>query len=146
MAMKLLQESPWDVLPYRECLVGLGSQRIGRIALSVGALPAVLPVYYVVDDTAVVFRTRAGSVLDRHCRNTVVAFEVDSHDAPRREGWSVMLVGTANVLGGMSEGLERLVSDLDAIGAPEGDVVIRIEAGSLTGRALAPPALVVPEA
>ncbi|MGN6474392.1 MAG: pyridoxamine 5'-phosphate oxidase family protein [Mycobacteriales bacterium] len=144
--MKVLQESPWDVLPYSECLIGLGSQRIGRIALSVGALPAVLPVYYVLDGTSVVFRTRAGSLLDRHCRNTVVAFEVDSHDAARREGWSVMVVGSANVLSGLTIDLEHLVSDLDAVGAPAGDVIIRVEAGSVTGRALSPPTLVVPEA
>jgi nitroimidazol reductase NimA-like FMN-containing flavoprotein (pyridoxamine 5'-phosphate oxidase superfamily) len=136
--MNLLQTSAWDVLPHNECIVGLQSQRIGRIALSVDALPAVLPVYFVLDGTAVVFRTRSGSVLDRHCRNTVVAFEVDSHDAARREGWSVMLVGTANVLGVGAE-LVALTADLDRIGAPVGDVVIRIEPGSLTGRALSPP-------
>ncbi len=136
--MNLLQTTPWDVLPTSECLVGLRSQRIGRIALSVDALPAVLPVYFVLDDNAVAFRTRSGGVLDRHCRNTVVAFEVDSHDAARREGWSVMLVGTANVLGTSTEFAE-LTAELDRIGAPAGDVLIRIEPGSLTGRALSPP-------
>jgi nitroimidazol reductase NimA-like FMN-containing flavoprotein (pyridoxamine 5'-phosphate oxidase superfamily) len=136
--MNLLETSPWDVLPHNECIVGLQSQRIGRLALSIDALPAVLPVYFVLEASAVVFRTRSGSVLDRHCRNTVVAFEVDSHDAARREGWSVMLVGTANVLGASAE-LASLSADLDRIGAPAGDVVIKIEPGSLTGRALSPP-------
>jgi nitroimidazol reductase NimA-like FMN-containing flavoprotein (pyridoxamine 5'-phosphate oxidase superfamily) len=136
--MNLLQTTPWDVLPNSECIVGLRSQRIGRIALSVDALPAVLPVYFVLDGTAVVFRTRTGGVLDRHCRNTVVAFEVDSHDASRREGWSVMLVGTANVVGASTE-FADLSADLDRIGAPAGEVIIRIEPGSLTGRALSPP-------
>jgi hypothetical protein len=136
--MDVLQQAAFDVLPESECIVGLRSQRIGRIALSVDALPAVVPVYFVVDGMAVVFRTRPGSVLDRHCRNTVVAFEVDSHDAARREGWSVMLVGTANVMSGFDD-LGDVASQLDRIGAPPGDVLIRIEPGTLTGRALSPP-------
>jgi nitroimidazol reductase NimA-like FMN-containing flavoprotein (pyridoxamine 5'-phosphate oxidase superfamily) len=135
--MKPLQGCPCDVLPPSECVVGLASQRIGRIALSIDALPAVLPVYYVLAGTTVVFRTRGGGALDRHCRNTVVAFEVDSHDASRREGWSVMLVGTANVLG-RAEDLAAFSNELDRIGAPEGDVLVGVEPGSLTGRALSP--------
>jgi nitroimidazol reductase NimA-like FMN-containing flavoprotein (pyridoxamine 5'-phosphate oxidase superfamily) len=141
--MKLLQEAGWDVLPRNECALGLGSQQIGRIALSVDALPVLLPVYFVYDGTTIVFRTRSGSVLDRNCRNTVVAFEVDSHDAGRKSGWSVMAVGVAKVLVDSLTAHEHALR-LDRIGAPEGEVLIGIEPGSLTGRALASaPALVV---
>jgi nitroimidazol reductase NimA-like FMN-containing flavoprotein (pyridoxamine 5'-phosphate oxidase superfamily) len=135
--MNVLQASAWEVLPHNECVVGLQSQRIGRIALSADALPLILPVFYVCDGTDIVFRTHAGSVLDRHCRNTVVAFEVDSHDPGRRAGWSVMAVGVANVVAA-GDGLHDREVQLDQRGVPAGDVVIKIEPGSLTGRALAP--------
>lgn len=143
--MNVLQAATWDVLPHNECVVGLQSQRVGRIALSADALPVLLPVFYAYDGSAIVFRTHAGSVLDRNCRNTVVAFEVDSHDAGRRTGWSVMAVGVANVVG-PADGLREREAQLDRQGAPEGEVIIKIEPGSLTGRALARmPSLVVSE-
>lgn len=135
--MNVLQASTWDALPHNECVVGLRSQRIGRIALSADALPVVLPVFYVYDGEAIVFRTRSGSSLDRNCRNTVVAFEVDSHDAGRRTGWSVMAVGVANIVA-TTDGLHERAAQLDRVGAPAGDVLIKIEPGSVTGRALAP--------
>src|SRR5690242_10601837 len=134
--MNVLQASTWEVLPHNECVVGLQSQRIGRIALSADALPIVLPVLYVFDGDAIVFRTESGSVLDRNCRNTVVAFEVDSHDATRRAGWSVMAQGVANVVP-PGDGWREREAQLDQLGAPEGDVIIKIEPGSLTGRAMA---------
>ncbi|HWC33918.1 MAG TPA: pyridoxamine 5'-phosphate oxidase family protein [Mycobacteriales bacterium] len=140
--MNLLRDSAWDVLPHNECVAGLRSQLIGRIAVSADALPVVLPVYFVYDGSSIVFRTSSGSVLDRNCRNTVVAFEVDSHDPTRRTGWSVMAVGVANVMGA-SEAAREQAARLNRIGAPEGDVLIKIEPGSLTGRALARPRSIV---
>jgi len=140
--MNALQATTWDVLPHNECVVGLQSQRIGRIALSADALPVLLPVFYAFDGSAIVFRTHAGSVLDRNCRNTVVAFEVDSHDSGRRAGWSVMAIGVANVVSSADELAEREIQ-LDRLNAPQGDVVIKIEPGSVTGRALAPVATLV---
>ncbi len=133
--MNVLSAATWDVLPHNECIVGLREQRIGRIALSVDALPVVLPVYYVYDAGAVVFRTRAGSVLDRNCRNTVVAFEIDSYDPTRKAGWSVLAVGLASVVA-PSDRLAQRGTQLDRVGSPEGEVVIKIEPGSITGRAL----------
>jgi len=144
--MNVLEASIWEVLPHNECVVGLQSQRIGRIALSADALPVILPVFYAYDGNVIVFRTHSGSVLDRHCRNTVVAFEVDSHDGGRRAGWSVMAQGVANVVA-PGEGFREREIQLDRRGAPEGDVIIKIEPGSLTGRAMAPSThLVVSEA
>lgn len=140
--MNVVQASPWEVLPHHECAVGLQSQCIGRIALSADALPVILPVFYVYDGTSIAFRTHSGSVLDRHCRNTVVAFEVDSHDTGRRAGWSVMAVGVANVVS-PGNGLREREIQLDRRGAPAGDVIITIEPGSLTGRALTPVATLV---
>lgn len=140
--MDLLRASAWDALPHHECIVGLESLRIGRIALSVDALPVILPVYYVLDEADVVFRTTAGSALDRNCRNTVVAFEIDSYDPGRRAGWSVLVVGVANILA-TTEAVARAAARLDHIRAPLGDVYFKIPPGTVTGRALAAPARTV---
>jgi len=87
-----------DVAPIdpRACLALLGSGGIGRVAVSIGAVPAVFPVHYAVLDGEVVFRTAPGTGLHAATRNAVVAFEVDEVDPEYREGWSVLVVGMAS--------------------------------------------------
>jgi nitroimidazol reductase NimA-like FMN-containing flavoprotein (pyridoxamine 5'-phosphate oxidase superfamily) len=77
------------------CLALLGAGGIGRVGVSIGAVPAVFPVNYAMLDREVVFRTAAGTRLDAAVRNAVVAFEVDDLDPQYREGWSVLVVGIA---------------------------------------------------
>jgi nitroimidazol reductase NimA-like FMN-containing flavoprotein (pyridoxamine 5'-phosphate oxidase superfamily) len=71
----------------------LGSTPIGRIAFSVDALPAVVPVNFLLDGDHIVFRTAPGSKLDAAVRDAVVAFEIDQIDLKSRTGWSVLVVG-----------------------------------------------------
>jgi nitroimidazol reductase NimA-like FMN-containing flavoprotein (pyridoxamine 5'-phosphate oxidase superfamily) len=77
------------------CLALLGAGGIGRVGVSIGAVPAVFPVHYAMLDGEVVFRTAGGTMLDAAVRNAVVAFEVDDLDPQYREGWSVLVVGIA---------------------------------------------------
>jgi nitroimidazol reductase NimA-like FMN-containing flavoprotein (pyridoxamine 5'-phosphate oxidase superfamily) len=84
-----------EVLPREECLRLVTSAHIGRVAISVDALPAVFPVNYVVDDGRIVFRTAEGTKLDAATANAVVAFEVDSVDPIYHTGWSVLVQGLA---------------------------------------------------
>jgi nitroimidazol reductase NimA-like FMN-containing flavoprotein (pyridoxamine 5'-phosphate oxidase superfamily) len=74
----------------------LGQAGIGRVAVSIAAVPAVFPVRYAVLDGDVVFSTARGTSLDGALRNAVVAFEVDDLDPEDRAGWSVLLVGMAD--------------------------------------------------
>ena len=85
-----------EVLSRAECLRLLGGARIGRVGLSMGALPAVLPVNFTLVDDAIVLRTAAGSKLDAALANSVVAFEVDSIDPMYHTGWSVLVQGVAS--------------------------------------------------
>lgn len=78
-----------------QCLALLVTCQVGRIGTSIGALPVILPVNYVVFDHGVMFRTADGTKLDAAARGTVVAFEADSYDPTSEEGWSVLLVGAA---------------------------------------------------
>ena len=82
-----------EVLPPDECLALLRMNTLGRIGLSAGALPIVLPVNYVFRDDDVLVATRRGTTISTATRNTVVAFEVDQIDAESGEGWSVLLQG-----------------------------------------------------
>src|SRR5262245_6730572 len=84
-----------EVLGREECLRLLAQATVGRISVSVGALPAIFPVNYCVRDGAVLFRTGRGTKLEAAAANAVVAFEVDDFDPVEHTGWSVMLVGIA---------------------------------------------------
>ncbi|MGD0254024.1 MAG: pyridoxamine 5'-phosphate oxidase family protein [Acidimicrobiales bacterium] len=86
------------VLEQAECLELLGRSSIGRVGVSMGAVPAVFPVNFAVLDQAIVFWASTGTKLDAATRNAVVAFEVDDVDALYHEGWSVLVVGIADEL------------------------------------------------
>ena len=92
------------VLTRDECLERLRSCRVGRVAVSVDALPFIVPVDYDVadDGVAIVLRTGvgAGGKVDAALRGAVVAFEVDCVDPDRHRGWSVLVTGTAVDRGG----------------------------------------------
>ena len=84
-----------EVLVAEQCLELLETARLGRIAVTIGAVPAIFPVHYRLLDGQIVFRTRKGTDLQIGSANTVVAFEVDSVDAAWEQGWSVLVVGVA---------------------------------------------------
>ena len=71
----------------------LESAPIGRVGVSIGALPVILPVNFAVVDGDIVIRTSAGTKLDAAALNLVVAFEVDGFDAVWHSGWSVLVQG-----------------------------------------------------
>jgi uncharacterized protein len=82
-----------DLLDEQECLRILAGEAIGRLGLSAGALPVVLPVNYVLDGRRVVFASEPGMKLDAARSGTVACLEVDGHDTLRHEGWSVLATG-----------------------------------------------------
>jgi hypothetical protein len=55
-------------------------------------------VHYVYYDGVIVFRSDAGTKLPTAANGDVLAFEVDAHDAELGRGWSVMVLGRANVV------------------------------------------------
>jgi uncharacterized protein len=120
-------------LTRQECLTALRDARVGRLAVSQGALPLILPVNHALQGANIFFRARQGGVLDRTCRNTVVAFEVDGYDDHSMNGWSVVVVGVANVQGG-GEWLRAAELGLAGIGTSDGSVFVKIVPGTITGR------------
>ena len=87
-----------DPLPEAECRRLLGTHTIGRVGITSGGLPLILPVRYIYDDGVIVFRTGGGTKLRAAANGDVLAFEVDAYDTALGRGWSVMVLGRASVL------------------------------------------------
>jgi uncharacterized protein len=90
-----LDQNGLEVLDRDECLRLLGGATIGRVGVSSGALPRVLPVNFRLDGERVLIRTGRGTKLDAATANAVVAFEVDEIDPVDQTGWSVLITGVA---------------------------------------------------
>ena len=91
----LKTESGARELSREECLALLPTVPVGRLVYTDRALPAVVPVNFVVDGGSIVVRTGAGSALAAAVRGSIVAFEVDDFDRQARNGWSVTVTGQA---------------------------------------------------
>jgi nitroimidazol reductase NimA-like FMN-containing flavoprotein (pyridoxamine 5'-phosphate oxidase superfamily) len=90
-----LDRNGLEVLDRDECLRLLSGAVIGRVGVSSGALPRVLPVNFRLDGDRILIRTGRGTKLDAATANAVVAFEVDDIDPVDQTGWSVLVTGVA---------------------------------------------------
>ena len=106
---KLVDERLGWLLDQGECLRLLASETLGRVGISVGALPVIFPVNYSMVDGDIVFRTGDGLKLKAALDHTIVAFEVDRADPELRHGWSVLVVGLAEEVLDEDERLARIV-------------------------------------
>jgi nitroimidazol reductase NimA-like FMN-containing flavoprotein (pyridoxamine 5'-phosphate oxidase superfamily) len=84
-------------IPREECLALLSSEVIARVAVAdFNAPPLIVPVNYVMDGDAPVFRTDYGTKFRLAVlRETPVSFEIDGVHPGRRSGWSVLVQGSA---------------------------------------------------
>lgn len=121
-------------LTTQECWQRLGRHGIGRIALPGSEGTLVLPVNYLVDGTDIVYRTARGGAADPDPGQDVT-FEADQTSERRRDGWSVLVFGTANRLTD-GDTIERYTRRSGAAPWAGGlrDQWIRIVSGRLTGR------------
>jgi nitroimidazol reductase NimA-like FMN-containing flavoprotein (pyridoxamine 5'-phosphate oxidase superfamily) len=95
------------VLSFAECLELINDATVGRVAFVSGGEVEVLPVNYLVDGSAVAFRTAGGSKLGAAVEHAPVTFEVDDYDDREATGWSVLIKGQAEVVSD-AEVLRRL--------------------------------------
>ncbi len=78
-----------------ECRALLSAGGIGRVALSVGALPAIFPVHYHLSDDQIVLGSTIATTQGAALADAVIVFEADALDAGGDMGWSVLVVGRA---------------------------------------------------
>jgi nitroimidazol reductase NimA-like FMN-containing flavoprotein (pyridoxamine 5'-phosphate oxidase superfamily) len=85
-----------------ECMELLGTTRIGRLIYSSRYGPVALPSEYKIYEGSIIFRTYRTTFTEEDLRTGIahaeyqVAFEVDQTDPDAREGWLVLVLGTAH--------------------------------------------------
>jgi uncharacterized protein len=83
-----------------ECRRLLGTTPIGRLAITAGALPVVLPVEYVVSGPDLLVRTPGHHEVSDGIDGQVVGFEADQLEPDQGVGWCVSVTGTVRVVEG----------------------------------------------
>ena len=96
----MLVDQGLEILTEDECLRLVKAEQLGRVALSIGALPTIFPVNYQMLGGDIVFRTGEGVKRRAALLGTVIGFEVDRIDPTIQTGWSVLVVGMATELSG----------------------------------------------
>jgi nitroimidazol reductase NimA-like FMN-containing flavoprotein (pyridoxamine 5'-phosphate oxidase superfamily) len=124
-------------LDRQECLELFGRASIGRVVLSVDAIPVALPVNVAVLHGDVVFATDEGSKLDAALRGNVVSIEADGVDPLYHTGWSVIVTGVAEVLTDPGDVEEASRLPLHAWAPGPHRFLVRIPATVVSGRRIA---------
>lgn len=130
-----------ELLTEDQCRQLLAGGEVGRVGITMGALPAIFPVNYLVVDGAIVFRTAPGTKMSAAMEGAVVAFEVDDYQLADRSGWSVLAVGPAEVVDEPDTGFMARLARLEPFVDGTRTAIVRIEPLFLSGRRLlhAPP-------
>lgn len=122
-------DTPWEQIPSQRCRELLATASVGRLAVSVRALPVILPVrYYVTGHNRLAVCLGHHSIPVRSLNETIIAFTADTIDPAARSGWSVQIQGRSSVprLGGFDT----------ACGQPAAGQTVEIEPGTITGHYL----------
>ena len=100
--MALRDSRTWlEILSKDECWRLVRGCAVGRLAvIGDDGGPEIYPLNIAADGESVVFRTDPGSKLAALHKLRSVALEVDGLDFEARDGWSVLVVGTAEEIGG----------------------------------------------
>ena len=117
-------EVPSDLVE-RDCWELLALASVGRLALSVNALPAILPVQYYLDGPTVTICLGEHELPVTSVDGTVVAFAADSLDSSPRSGWTVQVQGVLRVP--MPDGVPR------DCGQPAAGRLVHLESATVSG-------------
>jgi len=129
----------FEVLNATQCRALLEGATVGRLGVSIEALPVVLPVNYAMDGNSIVFRTTPGTKLSAALRKTVVAFEVDEYEPNGDVGWSVLVQGVASEIDDVDDVDRARQLALRVISADgHSDSFVRVDIGTVSGRRLRP--------
>jgi uncharacterized protein len=125
-----------ELLTEEQCRQLLAGGEVGRVGITIGALPAIFPVNYRVVDGAIVFRTAPGTKMTAATVDAVVAFEADDYHLADRSGWSVMAVGRAEVVSDPDPAVARAAAGLAPFVDGDRHTIVRIDPLFLSGRRL----------
>lgn len=117
-----------------DCWALLEGADIARVAWQAGDEIQLVPVNYTVADGGLWFRTDPGTALARGTAGRPVVVEVDQVDPVSRDGWSVVVRGTAELVD-VLDAPDMLV-EMTVWPAGTDSVFVRVDAERLTGRRL----------
>jgi nitroimidazol reductase NimA-like FMN-containing flavoprotein (pyridoxamine 5'-phosphate oxidase superfamily) len=135
-----MSEPVLEHLDDSECLRLMSLGGIGRIAYSGPAGVTILPVNYKLHEGAVVFRTAQDSPLDEDLRTGIahaeykVAFEIDDFDLDAREGWSILIQGSAHHVDSEAERAAVLAAGVEPWPGGNREHFLRIIPVQISGR------------
>ena len=129
---------PLAPLSEAEAVALLATQEVGRLVYTRWALPAVTPVNFVLREGAVWFWTASTSSMWQGVRGSVVAFEVDQLDARTRSGWSVVVLGVAELVTDPAQIESALLNGPEPWIADRKEHLIRIPLKQVSGRRIHP--------
>ena len=122
-----------------ECRALLAAASVGRVGLSIDALPVVVPVNFVLDGDRIVFRTGTGAKLQQALEGAVVCFEVDDVDRLYHSGWSVLATGHAAEITDEADLVRVRTLPLRSWAHVDGEHFVEIRIELLSGRRLGDP-------
>jgi nitroimidazol reductase NimA-like FMN-containing flavoprotein (pyridoxamine 5'-phosphate oxidase superfamily) len=131
-------ERSLTALSRRDCVALLASGQVGRVVFTERALPAIVPVTFAVHGDAIVMCTAADTRLAAAATRGVLAFQVDDIDPRRRSGWSVVVVGVAELVDDPEE-QARIRVVLEPWAPGRNEVFIRLPLKVVTGRVILGP-------
>jgi nitroimidazol reductase NimA-like FMN-containing flavoprotein (pyridoxamine 5'-phosphate oxidase superfamily) len=127
-------------LTLAEALHLLGTQEVGRLVYTRRALPAVTPVNFALRDGAIWIWTASASSMWQAVRGAVVAFEVDELDCVACSGWSVVVLGVAELVRDPGLIENALVDGPEPWVTGRKEHLLRIPLTQVSGRRLGSPA------
>src|SRR5215469_5034326 len=113
-----------EMISQERCWELLATASVGRLALSVQALPLILPVQYYLDGRKLAVCLGHRELPERSL-NAVVAFAADAIDPISRSGWSIQVQGRSSV--------PRLPRADTGCGRPAAGQIVQIEPETISG-------------
>ena len=137
-------QGPADVvtqpLDEAECMQLISAGGVGRIGYTGRFGPTILPVNFALYEQTIVFRTGQHSPMGEDLRTGIadaeykVAFEIDELSPATREGWSILIQGSAHHVDSEAELAAVRQSGVQAWAGGEKELFIRVVPGRITGR------------
>jgi len=131
-----IDSAGFEVLDEEECYELLGSVTLGRVAVSMDAIPAVFPVCFALIDRQLVFSTGQGTKLNAAVVGKVIAFEADWVAEDKSAAWSVQGAGRSVMVEPGSE-LEALAkTSVRPLALVRRPYFVKVRPAYLSGRRL----------
>ncbi|MCV7063251.1 pyridoxamine 5'-phosphate oxidase family protein [Mycolicibacterium vaccae] len=134
----MVMQRELEVLERDQCLDLLQTVHVGRLVFTEQALPAVQPVNFRLWHGEIMIRVAGGEKLAAATDNVVVAFEADELDPDLRAGWSVTVVGHAQLITDANDLAKLSGITLQPWVTGPHDRYVRVLTERVTGRRLRP--------